>query len=230
MTTVNIPDGKYHLWTVLKLGTPLTQSINPLALGSFGKYSQHISAWMMLQTCSFTCSWLHEFNSIISPSCCIFAAGGHWINAGLLSFGPLGTNFSVILIKIHKFQFTKMHLKMAAILSRGKWVNFCRTGDAVGEVVAWWGNMVNVWGADDKSTVVQVMAWCHQAPSHYLNQCWPSWSLYNSIKLCPCRLSSCECKPGTREFHGNKFNPVFSKKIRGQKLPWKVCNCSHISK
>ena len=23
-----------------------------------------------------------------------------------------------------------------------------------------------------KSTLVQAMAWCHQAPSHYLNQCW----------------------------------------------------------
>ena len=27
--------------------------------------------------------------------------------------------------------------------------------------------------ADDLSTLVQVMAWCHQATSHYLNQCWP---------------------------------------------------------
>ena len=26
---------------------------------------------------------------------------------------------------------------------------------------------------DDKSTLVQVMAWCHQATSHYLIQCWP---------------------------------------------------------
>ena len=26
----------------------------------------------------------------------------------------------------------------------------------------------------DKSTLVQVMAWCHQATSHYLNQCWSS--------------------------------------------------------
>ena len=26
---------------------------------------------------------------------------------------------------------------------------------------------------DDFSALVQVMAWCHQAPSHYLNQCWP---------------------------------------------------------
>ena len=28
---------------------------------------------------------------------------------------------------------------------------------------------------DDKSTLVQVMAWCHQATSHYLSQCWPSF-------------------------------------------------------
>ena len=27
--------------------------------------------------------------------------------------------------------------------------------------------------SDDKSTLVQVMAWCRQATSHYLNQCWP---------------------------------------------------------
>ena len=26
---------------------------------------------------------------------------------------------------------------------------------------------------DDKSLLVQVVAWCHQAMSHYLDQCWP---------------------------------------------------------
>ena len=26
---------------------------------------------------------------------------------------------------------------------------------------------------NEKSTLVQVMAWCHQATSHYLSQCWP---------------------------------------------------------
>ena len=32
---------------------------------------------------------------------------------------------------------------------------------------------------DEKSTLVQVMAWCREAASHYLNQCWPrSLSLY----------------------------------------------------
>ena len=28
------------------------------------------------------------------------------------------------------------------------------------------------WMPQDKSTLVQVMAWCRQATSHYLNQCW----------------------------------------------------------
>ena len=27
--------------------------------------------------------------------------------------------------------------------------------------------------SNEKSTLVQVMAWCHQATSHYLSQCWP---------------------------------------------------------
>ena len=35
-----------------------------------------------------------------------------WTNAGILLIGPLGTNFSEILIEIHTFPFKKMHLKM----------------------------------------------------------------------------------------------------------------------
>ena len=35
-----------------------------------------------------------------------------WTNAGLLSFGHSGTKFGEILIKIQKFSFTKMHLKI----------------------------------------------------------------------------------------------------------------------
>ena len=44
-----------------------------------------------------------------------------YTNAGLLSIGPLGTNFSEILIKAHNFSFIKMHLK----LSSAKWRPFC---------------------------------------------------------------------------------------------------------
>ena len=37
---------------------------------------------------------------------------------------------------------------------------------------------------DDKSTLVQVMAWCRQATSHYLSQCWPrSLSPYGVTRL-----------------------------------------------
>ena len=34
---------------------------------------------------------------------------------------------------------------------------------------------------DDKSTLVQVMAWCRQATSHYLSQCWPRSMLSNGV-------------------------------------------------
>ena len=44
-----------------------------------------------------------------------------WTNVGILLIGPLGTNFSEILIAIHKFSFKKMHLKK----SSGKLRPFC---------------------------------------------------------------------------------------------------------
>ena len=44
-----------------------------------------------------------------------------WTNAGILFIGPLGKNFSEILIKIYTFSFKKMHLKM----SSGKWRSSC---------------------------------------------------------------------------------------------------------
>ena len=34
---------------------------------------------------------------------------------------------------------------------------------------------------DDQSTLLQVMAWCHQAASHYLSQCWSGSLLPNGI-------------------------------------------------
>ena len=46
-----------------------------------------------------------------------------WTNAGILLIQTLGTNFSEILSAIHTFSFKKMHLKMAAILSRPQCVD-----------------------------------------------------------------------------------------------------------
>ena len=44
-----------------------------------------------------------------------------WTNAGIFLIGPLGINFSEILIEIYTFSFKKMHLKM----SSAKWQPFC---------------------------------------------------------------------------------------------------------
>ena len=41
-----------------------------------------------------------------------------WTNAEILLIGPLATNFSEILIKIHSFSFKKMHLKMSSAKGR----------------------------------------------------------------------------------------------------------------
>ena len=64
-----------------------------------------------------------------------------WTNDGILSVGPLGTNFSEILFGIQAFSFNKMHLKM----SSAKWRPFCLS--------------LNV-----------LMVWCQQVPSHFLSQ------------------------------------------------------------
>ena len=45
----------------------------------------------------------------------------NWTNAGILIIGPLGTNFSEILIEILPLSFMKMHLKV----SYAKWRLFC---------------------------------------------------------------------------------------------------------
>ena len=37
-----------------------------------------------------------------------------WTNAGILLIGPLGTNFSEILIEIHIFSFTNMYLNISS--------------------------------------------------------------------------------------------------------------------
>ena len=41
-----------------------------------------------------------------------------WTNAGLLLIGPLGTNFSEILIEILTFSFKKMRLKVSSAKRR----------------------------------------------------------------------------------------------------------------
>ena len=69
-----------------------------------------------------------------------------WTNAGILLIGPLGTNFSEILIRIETFSFKKMHLKMAS----AKWRPFC-----LGL------NLLTHWGQNKMATIVQMLFQLH---------------------------------------------------------------------
>ena len=60
---------------------------------------------------------------------------------------------------IHENASENIVCEMAAILSRGRWVNSLRPNDAI-------------WQHRSGSTLAQVMACCLTTPSHYLNQCW----------------------------------------------------------
>ena len=61
-----------------------------------------------------------------------------WNNAGILSIGLLGTNFSEILIKILTFSFKKMRLKV----SSANWRPFCLGLNVLTEVRAWINNYI----------------------------------------------------------------------------------------
>ena len=79
--------------------------------------------------------------------------------------------------------------EMAAISSRPRCVNSLALGKfewnfriifKLISVIDGWGiscgiglRLMSLGLTDDKSTLVQVMAWCRQATSHYLSQCWP---------------------------------------------------------
>ena len=114
-----------------------------------------------------------------------------WTNAGILLIGPLGTNFSEILIEIHAFSFKKMNLKM----SSGKWRPF------------WLGLNVII-SLDNKSNGPSLLGYSRQVlsvylthwghvthicvsnqshhwwPSHYPNQCWNivNWTHGNKLQ------------------------------------------------
>ena len=64
-----------------------------------------------------------------------------------------GSNFQKLIFKLFIIQIT----------------HNCSLGTHI-DIALWWvpQNLTK-----EKSTLVRVMAWCHQAPNHYLNQCLP---------------------------------------------------------
>ena len=61
----------------------------------------------------------------------------------------------------------------------------------------------------DKSTLVQVMAWCHQATSHYLSQCWPRSISPNGVSR-PQWVNLTWCTFGVRVFPHKLFSGLTS--------------------
>ena len=62
-----------------------------------------------------------------------------------------------------KFEWNFRHVIFKQILVIDGWCISC-------EIALIW---MSLDFTDDQSTLVQVMAWCRQATSHYLSQCWP---------------------------------------------------------
>ena len=88
-----------------------------------------------------------------------------WTNAGILLSGPLGTNFSEILIEIYKFSFKKMHFK----LSSAKWQPICLGLNVLRR------NTVS--GTTEEMLVITWLWECHQLIEtwghfYYSNESW----------------------------------------------------------
>ena len=62
-----------------------------------------------------------------------------------------------------KFKWNFRHVIFKQIVVIGGWGISCK-------ITLIWMSLVFT---DDQSTLVHVMAWCRQATSHYLSQCWP---------------------------------------------------------
>ena len=102
-------------WTIfLLIGTMKANlshhdlNFNCISLTHWGQV-MHICVSKLTSIGSDNALWLGRHQVII------------WTNAGILLIGPIGTNFSEILIEINTFLSKKMHLKMLS----GKWPPFC---------------------------------------------------------------------------------------------------------
>ena len=120
---------------------------------------------------------------------------------GLLGHKELHSNRSVITLEfaiwLHslapgKFEWNFRHVILKQILVTDGWGISC-------EIAQIW---MSLDFTDDQSTLAQVMAWCRQATSHYLSQCW-SRSLSSlghnelkpSVKWVPCLVGQVEVNP-----------------------------------
>ena len=85
-------------------------------------------------------------------------------------------------------------------------------------VIAGWGiscEIALIWMSldftDDQSTLVQVMAWCRQAASHYLSQCW-------SRSLSPYDITRPQWVNKLRPEQNDILQKIFSNAVSSMKI------------
>ena len=110
-----------------------------------------------------------------------------WTNAGILLIGPLGTNFSEILIEIPTFSFKKMCLKV----SSAKWRPFCLGPQCVNNtigLIAW--TTCITWGQpyfQQQPEIYQIS--CHLLLASYSIWATSIWGRATWIEWCNKMLS-----------------------------------------
>ena len=94
------------------------------------------------------------FRKEVKIRCDVFLPNFHLISIHKLSFNSL-------IPGRFKWNFWYMHFKLTLVIDG--WGIYCK-------IALGWLPLDHIF---DNSTLVQVMAWCRQATSHYLSQCWP---------------------------------------------------------
>ena len=130
-----------------------------------GTPSHYLNQWwpcLSIQICVIGLQWVNEKR----PS-----NYNHWVNWDIIPTSYCYTNtglnyhynktFSTMRPEQHGHHFADVTFK-CIIFYENSWIFIGIPLTCVCEVLI-----------DDESTLVQVMAWCRQATSHYLNQCWP---------------------------------------------------------
>ena len=117
-----------------------------------------------------------------------------WTSAGLLSIGRLGTNFDAIWINCVEAKLHRLHENICSKdfirhVQKYYFNYYVKTPNNHVDMIMVWLlrnlreriqllQLNSLWPSDamcrqrSGSTLVQVMASCLTAPSHYLNQCW----------------------------------------------------------
>ena len=108
----------------------------------------HVAQWCHKALSNLVCRrwWTVTFQAPRKSICRCLQNGSHFVNS--LAPGKFERKFRYIIFK---------------------WISVIDGRGISYEIALIWKSLGLT---DDQSTLVQVMAWCRQATSHYLNQCW----------------------------------------------------------